>query len=199
MLRNSCQTSSMRKLATTLCLAVSVLVALDIHSTQARSAKAENAIQCAALYLISSSFMGRNKQAAKSIGSIQQIFQGVFSAIERKRLGKIITNGMISKEKSSAAEALGRQYDRNSSSIYRLEMRCNAWRRIITHRLSGLGKGSTKREIRNTMRTIPNMPLPPSQSDPRWSRSRDFVDRSFKAWTNLGRITPQSVKQRMKR
>ena len=189
----------MRKLSTLLGLTVSVLLALDIHSSHARPVKADNAIQCAALYLIASSFMGRNKQAAKSIGSIQQIFQGVFSAIERKRLNQSITNGMISKAKSAAAEALGRQYDRNPSSVYRLEMRCNAWRRIITHRLSGLGKGSTKREIRNTMRTIPNMPLPPSQSDPRWFRSRDFVDRSFKTWTNLGRITPQSVKQRMKR
>ena len=199
MLRNSCQTSSMRKLATTLCLAVSVLVALDIHPSHARPVNADNAIQCAALYLISSSFMGRNKQAAKSIGSIQQIFQGVFSAIERKRLSQIITNEMVSKAKSAAAEALGRQYDQNPSSVYRLEMRCNAWRMIITHRLSGLGKESTKRKIRNAMRTIPNMPLSTSRSDPRWSRSRDFADRSFKAWTNLGRITPQSVKQRTRR
>jgi len=75
----------MRKLAATLCLAAAVLVALDIHSSHARPAKANNAIQCAAFYLISSSFMGRDKQAAKSIGSIQQIFQGVFSSIERKR------------------------------------------------------------------------------------------------------------------
>ena len=41
-----------------------------------------------------------NKQAANTFMSIQRMFDGVFSANEKQRTNRVITNGIISKKKS---------------------------------------------------------------------------------------------------
>ena len=86
--------------------------------------------------------------------------------------------------------SLGGGYDRNPHSLYKLEMRCNAWRALISNAFSGMSRNAGKRAIMRAFRNVSPMPEVAS-SDPRWSRSKQLVDMSFKAWNNLGRITPR--------
>ncbi|MBS41022.1 MAG: hypothetical protein CMM83_04800 [Rhodospirillales bacterium] len=63
--------------------------------------------------------------------------------------------------------------------------------------IKGQGRRITNGDISQAkskaMRAFRNVsPMPElSSSDPRWSRSKQLVDISFKAWNNLGRITPR--------
>jgi len=69
-----------------------------INPANAQSSKADKAIQCSAIYQIATSITSGNKQAANAFMSIQRLFEGVFSANERQRLNRTITNGMVSKK-----------------------------------------------------------------------------------------------------
>ena len=186
----------MRKLTTIICLTIAVHLGGTGEGWSANSSKAENAITCSALYLISSSL----KQANKSVSEIQRMFEGVYSAIQRKRLNRRITNGMISEKKSELAIQLGEQYDRNPDSVVSLEMQCNAWREIIAPYLARkLGRTSNKNIIWSALRSVPDMPRVPRSSHPRWSRSEQVIHNAFAEWTKVGRITPRSFKQKLKR
>jgi len=161
--------------------------------------KAENAIECAALYFIASSLTENNDKAAKNLGQLQEVFQAVYGATKLERTGQTITNGMISKAKSSYMVRLGKQYDRNPDQVYTREIRCDAWRAIIAVALSKLNSRSSQADVARTIRNLPEMPSAPSRSDPRWSNSKALVDASFKKWTENGRITPQSARDALRR
>ena len=66
-----------------------------ISPAKAQSSKAEKAIECSAVYLIATAAYGTNKQAANAFMSIQRMFDGVFSANEKQRTNRVITNGMM--------------------------------------------------------------------------------------------------------
>jgi len=192
----------MTKLLSILCLTLAVLLGsagVSWATANKRNAKAENAIKCAAVYMIASALTENNKKAAKSFAGIQMYFQWVYGAIERRRIGRPITNGMISRAKSSYQVQLGKQYDRNPNQVYTLEMQCNAWRALIASELSKIDSASSQKFVERAFRNVPGMPSAPSRSDPRWSRSKALVDASFKKWTEMGRITPQSFKDKLQR
>ncbi|MBO90496.1 MAG: hypothetical protein CMM27_01150, partial [Rhodospirillaceae bacterium] len=127
---------------------------LEALNATTRSLKANDAIKCAALYLIMTSttkpskVMGQQSKAAKALGSIQTIFQGVFSVTEQERLNRTITNGMVREAKSKMVTALGEQFYKDAWDVLELEMRCNAWRIIIGNQLKALGKGASKAQMR---------------------------------------------------
>ena len=192
----------MRHLTATLCLTIAVLLGsagVSWGTANKINAKAESAIECAAMYLIASAITENNKNAAKSFASVQTYFQWIYGAIESKRIGRPITNGMISRAKSFYQVQLGKQYDRNPNQVYTLEMRCNSWRELISVALSKLNSGSSQDVAERAFRNVPGMPSAPSRSDPRWFRSKALIDASFKKWTEMGRITPQSVRDKLRR
>jgi hypothetical protein len=192
----------MTKLLSILLLTIALLLGstgMSWATANKRNAKAENAIKCAAVYMIASAMTENNKKAAKHLAAIQQYFQWVYGAIERKRIRRPITNGMISRAKSSYQVRLGKQYDRNPNQVYTLEMQCNAWRALMASALSKIDSSSSQKFVERAFRNVPGMPSAPFRSDPRWSRSKVLIDASFKKWTEMGRITPQSVRDKLRR
>ena len=192
----------MRRLLPILLLTVAVLLlsaGVSWGTINKKNAKAEKPIECAAVYMIASAITENNKKAANSFAAIQTYFQWVYGAIESKRIGRPITNGMISRAKSSYQVQLGKQYDRNPNQVYTLEMRCNAWRELIASALSKLNSGSSRVVVERAFRNVPGIPSAPSRSDPRWSRSKALVDAAFEKWTEMGRITPQSLRDKLRR
>ena len=192
----------MRTLIANLCLTLAVLLGsagVCWGTENIKNAKAENAIECAAIYMIASSMTENNKKAAKGFAAIQRYFQWVYSAIEGERIGRPITNGMVSRTKSFYQVKLGKQYDRNPNPVYTLEMRCNAWRELISSALSKLDSGSSRVVVKRAFLNVPEMPSAPSRNDPRWVRSKAFVDASFEKWTEMGRITTESIRDELRR
>jgi TPR repeat protein len=180
------------------CIAVllgSVGVSLGNDSRQ--ESVASNAARCSSFYLIATSAFGSNKAAAKSLMGIQRLFDGLYSAKERGRTRQRVTNGMISKVKSNTALKLGRAYDRNPMTIYSLEMSCDLWRQKIVQVLQTAKRRGV--DAHSTFLTMDDIPSSPASSDPRWSRSKVFVDNALSAWTNLGRVTPYQMKQELMR
>ncbi len=137
--------------------------------------------------------MGQQSKAAKALGSIQTIFQGVFSVTEQERLNRTITNGMIREAKSKMATALGKEIHASPWAVVDLEMRCNAWRIIITKQLKALGKGASKARMRQVFRSVSGLPPSPERTNPRWESSEKLIEKSFIAWCKLGRPTPISL------
>ena len=190
----------MRKLTTTLCLTIAVLfgsVGVSLGNDSRQASVASNAARCSSFYLIATSAFGSNKAAAKSLMGIQRLFDGLYSAKERARTRQRVTNGMISKVKSNGALKLGREYDRNPMTIYSLEMSCDLWRQKIVGALQTAEKRGV--DVPSSILSVTNIPPAPSLSDPRWSRSKAFVDNALSAWTNLGRITPYQFKLKLKK
>ena len=126
---------------------------------------------------------------------IQRLFDGLYSAKESAQNRQTVTNGMISKVKSDTALRLGREYDRNPSTIYSLEMSCDLWRKKIVDTLQTAERSGV--DVRSAFLSMTDIPSAPPSSDPRWSRSKAFVDNALSAWTNLGRITPYKMKQEL--
>ena len=170
-----------------------------ISPAKAQSSKAEKAIECSAVYLIATAAYGTNKQAANAFMSIQRMFDGVFSANEKQRTNRVITNGMISKKKSEKQMELAEKYDRDPKSVYAIEMQCNAWReKLAPYVINSLGKKPNRKKIQSVFLSAPNIPAMPSSSDPRWPRSKMMVDQSFTAWDKTGRMTKEKVKKKLK-
>jgi len=190
----------MRKLTTTLCLTIAVLfgsVGVSLGNDSRQASVASNAARCSSFYLIATSAFGSNKAAAKSLMGIQRLFDGLYSAKERARTRQRVTNGMISKVKSNGALKLGREYDRNPMTIYSLEMSCDLWRQKIVEALQTAKRRGV--DARSAFLSMDDIPSSPASSDPRWSRSKVFVDNALSAWTNLGRVTPYQMKQELMR
>jgi hypothetical protein len=170
-----------------------------INPANAQSSKADKAIQCSAIYHIATSITSGNKQAANAFMSIQRLFEGVFSANERQRLNRTITNGMVSKKKSQIQMELAKTYDRNPQPIYALEMQCNAWReRLAPYFVKRIGNSSNRRAIQSAILSAPDVPAVPSASHPRWPQSKMMMDKSFFAWTKTGRVTTESFKKKLR-
>jgi hypothetical protein len=179
---------------------ISIPVGGEPTSSGGQQVKAQKAIQCSALYLIASSLTAGNKQAAEQMMLSQFLFERVFVSIESKRLNQTFTNGIISERKSVVATQLGQKYDQNPGEVYALEMQCNAWRKQIGIHLDAnmeAAQGDAK-AAQAVFRKSPNIQQSPPDTDPRWSRSKSFVDDSFAAWTKLGRMTPMSAKQQIR-
>ena len=190
----------MRNLTATLCLTIAVLlgsVGMSWGNDSRQASIASNAARCSSFYLIATSAFGSNKAAAKSLMGIQRLFDGLYSANESERIRKTITNGMISKRKSDTALNLGLEYDRNPMKIYSLEMSCDRWRQKIVQVLQTAKRRGV--DAHSTFLTMDDIPSSPASSDPRWSRSKVFVDNALSAWTNLGRVTPYQMKQELMR
>ena len=187
----------MKKLTTTLCLTVALLFGCaGVCKSNDFNVKAMDAIKCAAIYMIATSITANNKVAAKAFADLQKTFVGVYSAI--KGQGRRLTNGEISKAKSKAMRSLGRGYDRNPRSLHKLEMRCNAWRALISKAFSGMSRNTGKRAIMRAFRNISPMPEV-SPRDPRWPHSKKLVDMSIAVWTKAGRMTPQAFKDSLRK
>jgi len=162
---------------------------------QEKNSIASNAARCSSFYLIATSAFGSNKAAAESLMGIQRLFDGLYSAKERGRTRQRVTNGMISKVKSNAALKLGRAYDRNPNTVYSLEMSCDLWRQKIVEELQTAERRGV--DVPSSFLSVTDIPSAPPSSDPRWSRSKALVDNALSAWTNLGRITPYQMKQKL--
>ena len=81
----------MRKLTATLCLTIAVLlgsVGMSFGNDSRQASVASNAARCSSFYLIATSAFGSNKAAAKSLMGIQRLFDGLYSAKERARIGR---------------------------------------------------------------------------------------------------------------
>ena len=190
----------MRKLTVSVCLTIAVLlgsVGVSSGNDSGGSSVASNAARCSSFYLIATSAFGSNKAAAKSLMGIQRLFDGLYSAKEGARTRQTVTNGMISKVKSDTALQLGREYDRNPNTVYSLEMRCDLWRQKIVEALQTAERRSV--DVRSAFLSMTDIPSAPPSSDPRWSRSKAFVDNALSAWTRMGRITPYQMKQKLKK
>ena len=190
----------MKNLTATICLTAAVLLGsagVSWGNDSRQASVASNAARCSSFYLIATSAFGSNKAAAKSLMGIQRLFDGLYSAKERARTRQRVTNGMISKVKSNAALKLGREYDRDPTTIYSLEMSCDLWRQKIVGALQTAEKRGV--DVPSSILSVTNIPPAPSSSDPRWSRSKAFVDNALSAWTKLGRITPYQFKLKLKK
>lgn len=186
----------MKKLITTLCLTAALLFWGEGISFANSNLKANDAMSCAAIYMIATSITANNKAAAKAFSNLQKTFIGVYSSIKGQR--RQLTNGNISRAKSLQMVALGKMYDRKPRSLYRLEMRCNAWRVVISKSFAGFSRNSGKAEIRRAFQNLAPMPVISSR-DPRWPRSKKLVDMSIAVWTKTGRMTPQSFRELLRR
>ena len=190
----------MRKLTATLCLTIALLfgsAGVSWGNDSRGSSVTSNAARCSSFYLIATSAFGSNKAAAKSLMGIQRLFDGLYSAKERARTQQRVTNGMISKVKSNAALKLGTAYDRNPNTVYSLEMSCDLWRQKIVEALQTAKRRGV--DVRSAFLSLTNIPSAPPSSDPRWSRSKVFVDNALSAWTKLGRVTPYQFKLKLKK
>jgi len=188
----------MKHTLTSLILGISLLlgsVGVSLGNDWRGSSVAANAARCSSFYLIATSAFGSNKTAAKSLMGIQRLFDGLYSAKEGARTRQTVTIGMVSKVKSDAALKLGRAYDRNPRTIYSLEMSCDLWRQKIVGAL--LTAEREKVDVRSAFLSMTDLPSVPPSSDPRWSRSKAFVDNALSAWTKLGRITPYQIKEKL--
>ena len=191
--------NKLKPLLLVISITIFLFVNLEQLSANTRSVKANDAIRCAALYLIASSItkpskaMGEQSKEAKALSGLQMMFQGIFSTMEHERLNRTITNGMIREAKSKMATALGKQYEDWGWGILELEMRCNAWRIIITKQLKALGKGASKAQIRQVFRSVSGLPPSREKTNPRWESSEELITKSFSAWCKLGRPTPLSL------
>ena len=159
----------------------------------------DNALRCSAFYLIASSIGSGNKQSMKNFLRIQKVFEGIYSIHEQYKNNKVVTTGMIYKNKSMLAIQLGERYDQNPKTIYLLEMKCNAWREImVQHFAKKINNSSAHNVIRFAYLSVPDMPNAPPANHPRWTQSKKLVDLSFSTWTKNGRITPYAIHQQLK-
>jgi hypothetical protein len=178
---------------------VLTLVAMSAPA-EAQTDRAEAAIQCAAIYYIPTAIAPPKSQMAASFQGLQEIFQSIFQASEEARKRATLTNGDISKAKSKALDLLSTKYDRDPMSVYSVEMRCNLWREKIAPQMlkSATENPNSKMSVR-FLNSLPDIPSTPSFNDPRWDQSKMLLDASFAAWTEKGRLTPQKLKDQLRR
>ena len=107
---------------------------------------------------------------------------------------------MFYKKRSQAVNNLGKLYDSDPKSVYAVEMQCNAWREILSPHLikKGAMTSSDKKVIESAILSAPDAPPVPPANDPRWPRSKKFMDNSFSAWTKMGRPTREKFIEKLK-
>ena len=100
------------------------------------ASKAESAIQCAALYLISSSTAHEKKELAETFQNLQKMYERIYALAESKRSNIPITITSLSKKKTELTTRLVWKYANDPQSVYAIEMQCNAWRKLIAPYIS---------------------------------------------------------------
>jgi hypothetical protein len=164
--------------------------------------RANFAITCSALNLVFSSSVPPDTAPAAALMNMQtqRAFDNAYARLEKRRLGKRITNGEVAAKKSEAMHYLSLGFDLDLGRLYSLEMRCNAWRILIAaHIEKSIGTGRDANVIDSTFRTFPDVPTTPSKNDPRWNASKKLIDNTFGAWDKMGRPTPTIVKEIIKK
>ena len=121
---------------------------------------------------------------------LHETFKKVYVAVEEKRLNIKFTNGMLYEDNLKYRDELKKLYNKEPLQIYALEMRCDKWRAIFISHLSktmnNISEPMSKNDlikIKLKFRSIPEMPSTPPKSDPRWARSKNLIDQSFKILT----------------
>lgn len=172
---------------------------LFVFPASAQPTKAENALQCAVIYLISSSTADGDQKVIDTFNNIQIMFERIYLTIERKRLNRAISDNMLSKKKSELVSRLIWKYESDPQLVYAIEMQCNAWRKKIAPYVSKkIGISSNKTLIYSAFHSAPNMPDVPQASNSRWEKSKLMVDDSFAEWEKLGNKTRQAYRKRLK-
>ena len=166
-----------------------VLSFVSISSVKAQLSKADNAIQCSAVYHIVTALLGSNKEAAESLMMVQKTFSNIYAIEYELRTKTTITMGVALKKRDKMMRKLGEIYDRNPQLVYAIEMRCDLWRKEINrHLMSKISKKSDE-NYRYALSSAPNIPPIPPKNHPRWASSKILIDKSFLAWGETGRIT----------
>ncbi|MBT05549.1 MAG: hypothetical protein CMM32_01315 [Rhodospirillaceae bacterium] len=179
----------------TLIASLVALFYLSAGPVVAEDGPAKNAMSCSALYFVASSLVLTEKDAANLFVSIQVMFDGVYAAFEEQRLGQPIATDMITEIKSQEVLRLGDLYEQEPNQMYALEMQCNEWRNGIFPYLVELIESDPSDTNGNAiMLNIPQIPMVPEDTNPRWDQSRYLVDSSFAKWNELGRITPLQLR-----
>ena len=175
------------------------LFLLSIIPAKAQSPTANNAISCAAVYFVASTLSYDEEQAQDLFIRLQVMFQAVYSAFESDRLGHSIDNNTIAEIKSEAAIRLGELYDQERHQVYSLEMQCNEWRKGIFPYLVEMIESEPKNNSESSILLgIPPMPSVPGNGDVRWSQSMELIDQSFLTWTQMERVTPRAVEEKLR-
>jgi hypothetical protein len=178
---------------------ISILIVISVFypaNLFAQSQKAINAMDCSALYWVSSYAFGANRKVAALFEGLQKTFQGIYDANEVRRLDHIVPEKIILKAKSEAAIRLGQLYGKNPKAVYSIEMSCNAWRAIISTYFANKPNTSDGQRMITVLSSVPPLPPTPQSNDLRWPKSKALVDRSFLIWSQMGRGTPESTQQK---
>ena len=175
------------------------LFMLSIIPAKAQSPTANNAISCAAVYFVASTLSYDEEQAQDLFIRLQVMFQAVYSAFERDRLGHSIDNNTIAEIKSEAAIRLGELYDQERHQVYSLEMQCNEWRKgIFPYLVEMIESDPENNSESSILLGIAPMPSVPGNGDVRWSQSMELIDQSFLTWTQMERVTPREVGEKLR-
>ena len=160
------------------------------------------AIKCAALYWMATAYPndeGRRQELVK----LQTFHISLFHKNHRRRFTSPyanakakyvrITNGHLMKDKSVAVLELGSQYDRDPHALASLLRGCrNLRKRVLTI------ANSNVTAVEKYLAEVEGV-KPPKYDASDFRKSKRIVDRWFKAWTKMGRPTPQSMRENFKR
>ena len=156
-------------------------------------------IRCAALYTIATAAYPNDEGRKQKLFRLQTLFEQVFVANhdgERKRIDGgynfiKLTKGHLLKDKSYTMTRLGKKYDTEPHSLVSLLGHCQRFEKALLKERPDL---TSRFEIF----LVSIEPAPP-YNESAFRESKRLVDRWFKAWTKMGRPTPQSMREDFKR
>ena len=183
-------------------------LALSVMLSQPTASKADyqksdwemGAIKCAALYTIATAAYPDNESRKQELFRQINFHKGLFTKFHRqrpvpnKRLAMRdirITNGHVVKDVSSIMGNLSEQYDTDPHSLASLLRGC----RSLQTRVNAVSPSAHFDVWKATLDGV----KPPKYDASDFRKSKRIVDRWFKAWTKMGRPTPQSMREDFKR
>lgn len=159
-------------------------------------------IHCAALYTIATAAYPNDEGRKQKLFRSQTLFKQVFAAKHggrRKQFDgswggpKRFTMGHLIKDVSYTVTRLGKKYAAEPHSLVSLLGHCQRFEKVLLKERPDL---TSSFEILLAYYKIDD---PPPYSESAFRKSKRIVDRWFKAWTKMGRPTPQSMREDFKR
>lgn len=180
----------MRFILYTICLIVFTLPSWSQNSSSANEAN-----KCSSLFMILTSVQNTNPQLGNYFTNQGQLAAMLTSLYWGEETSQTITNGMISDIKSEEMEIYGQRYPQEKLSIINELENCMGWTfqigQIIQSNPSAASDNNLMKEL------LLNSPKPNQLFDyPFEDKSwlNEFLDVAFLSWIEMGKVTPNSVK-----
>ena len=181
----------MKQILLTICLILFVLPTWSDNSFSR-----DEANKCSSLFMILTSIQNEEPALGEyytNLGQLASILTGLYWGEETSQT---ITNGMISDIKSEEMEIYGQRYPLEKQTILSELENCMGWTfqigQIIQSNPSAASDNNLMKELLLSS-PKPNQPFDYPFEDKSWLN--EFLDEAFLSWIEMGKVTPNSMKE----